>query len=146
MDQSAHEAQLLSLGRLSFLAAHCPLHRNFPARALMRLFVPAINHDCVRFFNNHQDQVCAALIWARLSDEVSERMSLTKTHPPKGIGQAVITFGSLISWHRLTTGGSWPGTSRATRRRSRFISPVWVKGAKYAKWFAVMRRPRGAVR
>ena len=81
-DQSAHEAQLLSLGRLSFLAAHCPLHKTFPASALTRLIVPAINHDCVRFFNNHQDRVCAALIWARLSDEVSERMVFDQV-PPK---------------------------------------------------------------
>ena len=83
-DQEAHQAQLLSLGRLSFLAAHCPLHKNFPAHALTRLFVPAINHDCVRFFNNHQDQVCAALIWARLSDEVSERMVFDQDPPAEG--------------------------------------------------------------
>lgn len=77
------DMQLLSLGRLSFLAAFCPLHRAFPSYALSRLFLPAINHDCVRFFSNEDDQVCAALIWARLSDDVSERMIFDQT-PPEG--------------------------------------------------------------
>lgn len=72
---------VLSLGRLSFLATYCPLHKQFPAAALSRIFVPAINHNCVRFFSNEDDQVCAALIWARLTDEVSERMIFDQVPP-----------------------------------------------------------------
>lgn len=68
------DRQLLSLGRLHFLAAFCPLHRKMPAAWLARIFIPAVNSDCVRFFENDQGQVCAALIWARLTDEVSQRM------------------------------------------------------------------------
>ena len=75
------EAHVLSLGRLSFLAGYCPLHRQFPVSALSRLFIPAINHDCVRFFENEQGNVAAALIWARLSDSVSERMIYDQTPP-----------------------------------------------------------------
>lgn len=76
-----HDPHVLSYGQLSMLASFCPLHRNFPAQALGRLFIPAINFDCVRFFANDQDQVCAALIWARLSDEVSERMVFDQVPP-----------------------------------------------------------------
>ncbi|MCG6903092.1 MAG: toxin-activating lysine-acyltransferase [Rhodobacter sp.] len=76
-----YESQLLSLGRLSYLATYCPLHRQFPTASLARLFVPAINHQCVRFFQNETGQVCAALIWARLSDAVSERMIFDQTPP-----------------------------------------------------------------
>ena len=65
---------MLALGQLHFLAAFCPLHRTFPAAWLARLFIPAVNNDCVRFFKNDQDRVCAALIWARLSNDVAERM------------------------------------------------------------------------
>ena len=57
------------------------MHRRFPAEGLARLFVPAVNNGCVRFFENDAGQVCAALIWARLSDEVSERM-LFEQKPP----------------------------------------------------------------
>lgn len=71
---SESETQLLALGRLSFLAAFCPLHRTFAGAALARIFIPAINNDCVRFFQNEDGQTCAALIWARLSEEVSTRM------------------------------------------------------------------------
>lgn len=72
---------MLSLGRLSFLATYCPLHRQFPAAALANIFIPAINNDCVRFFKNEEDQVCAALIWARLSDSVSQRMIFDQKPP-----------------------------------------------------------------
>jgi cytolysin-activating lysine-acyltransferase len=72
---------MLSFGQLSMLASYCPLHKQFPAQALARLFIPAINHDCVRFFSNEDDQVCAALIWARLSDDVSERMIYDQIPP-----------------------------------------------------------------
>lgn len=71
----------MALGRLSFLASHCPLHRQFPAAALARIFIPAINHDCVRFFENEDGAVAAALIWARLSDEVGARM-VHDSQPP----------------------------------------------------------------
>lgn len=77
----AFDRQCLSLGRLHFLASFCPLHRQFPAAALARLFIPAVNHDCVRFFENDQKQVCAALIWARLTDTVSERMLFDQVPP-----------------------------------------------------------------
>lgn len=70
-----------SLGRLHMLAAYCPLHKRFPAQSLSRLFVPAINHDCVRFFENDSGQICAALLWARLSDEVSARMVFEQIPP-----------------------------------------------------------------
>jgi len=58
------------------------MHRKFPAEGLSRLFIPAINNDCVRFFENDDGHVCAALIWARLTDEVSNRM-VFKREPPK---------------------------------------------------------------
>lgn len=64
--------QLLMLGKLSFLAGFCPVHRKLSTEFLGKLFFPAINHDCVRLFENPQNETCAALIWARLSDEVSE--------------------------------------------------------------------------
>ncbi len=48
---------------------------------MARLFFPAINNDCVRLFKNDDGHVCAALIWARLSDDVSERM-LFEREPP----------------------------------------------------------------
>lgn len=81
MGDGPSEADLLSLGQLAFLAGYCPLHRQFPARALSRLFIPAINHNCVRFFENEQGHVAAALIWARLSDAVSERMIYDQQPP-----------------------------------------------------------------
>lgn len=75
------DAQLLALGKLSYLASYCPLHKRFPGHALASIFFPAINNNCVRFFENEDGDVAAALIWARLTDEVSERM-LFKNAPP----------------------------------------------------------------
>ncbi|MBV1867174.1 MAG: toxin-activating lysine-acyltransferase [Marinosulfonomonas sp.] len=74
MESGASDEHFLSLGRLAFLASHCPLHKQFPAQAVNRIFIPAVNNECVRFFENSNGDVCAALIWARLSDSVSERM------------------------------------------------------------------------
>jgi len=71
-DESAQqqtESQMASFGRLSMLASYCPLHKQFPVQALSR------------FFTNDDDQVCAALIWARLSDEVSQRMIYDQVPP-----------------------------------------------------------------
>lgn len=65
---------LLALGKLHYLATYCPVHRAYPLAALTRLFVPAINHKCVRFFENEEGRTCAALIWARLAPDVSQRM------------------------------------------------------------------------
>lgn len=75
------DSDLLALGKLQYLAAYCPLHSKYPAFALKRLFVPAINNDCVRFFENADGKTCAALIWARLTDEVSERMIYERIPP-----------------------------------------------------------------
>ena len=77
----ANDASFLALGQLAFLASHCPMHKQFPVQAVNRIFVPAVNHDCVRFFQNSTGSVCAALIWARLSDDVSERM-IFEGQPP----------------------------------------------------------------
>lgn len=73
---------IAAFGALSFLAAHCPVHQNFSAAMLRRLFFPAAEHNCVRFFQNTDGIPCAALIWARLSDEVSKRM-VYDNQPPK---------------------------------------------------------------
>ncbi|MGB4788229.1 MAG: toxin-activating lysine-acyltransferase [Lentibacter algarum] len=75
------EKQISALGWLSFLASFCPLHRSYQGGALAEIFVPAINNDCVRFFKNDAGQICAALIWARLSDDVSERMVFERKPP-----------------------------------------------------------------
>ncbi|WP_299351827.1 toxin-activating lysine-acyltransferase [uncultured Shimia sp.] len=75
------ESDLLSIGRLQFLAGYCPLHRQLPAFALARIFHPAINSGCVRFFENEHGKTAAALIWARLSDDVSERMLYERIPP-----------------------------------------------------------------
>ena len=75
------EAHLLALGKLSFLAGFCPLHRRFPGHALTALFVPAVNTGTVRFFEDENGATAAALIWARLTDEVSERMLFDKIPP-----------------------------------------------------------------
>lgn len=48
---------------------------------LSRIFIPAVNNDCVRFFRNDHGLVSAALIWARLSDEVSQRMIFDQVPP-----------------------------------------------------------------
>ena len=61
-------------GALTFLAARCPLHGRYSAAQLNQLFMPAVEHDCVRLFQNADGLPCAALIWARLSPEVSARM------------------------------------------------------------------------
>jgi cytolysin-activating lysine-acyltransferase len=75
------ESSVLALGWLSFLASFCPMHRRFPQEGLSRLFLPAINNDCVRFFRNDDGHICAALIWARLSDDVSQRMIYDQVPP-----------------------------------------------------------------
>ena len=67
-------AQMLTLGKLSFLASFCPLHRTYPGHVLASIFIPAVNNGCVRLFENEQGATAAALIWARLSDDVSARM------------------------------------------------------------------------
>ncbi|MBV7409141.1 toxin-activating lysine-acyltransferase [Maritimibacter sp. DP1N21-5] len=72
---------LMALGKLTFLAAFCPLHKTYPGSALASLFFPAINHGCVRFFEDDNGATAAALIWARLSDEVSERMLFQEIPP-----------------------------------------------------------------
>lgn len=72
---------LLSLGKLQYLATFCPLHSRYPAALLSRLFVPAIDHSCVRFFATDDGRPGAALIWARLSDEVSARMTHDQVPP-----------------------------------------------------------------
>ena len=81
---SARDRQMQALGQLHFLAAFCPLHRKMPGEWLSGLFIPAVNHDCVRFFKNDQGHICAALIWARLSDEVSQRMVYDNVPPEAG--------------------------------------------------------------
>lgn len=76
------DAHITTLGWLNFLASYCPLHQKFSAAMLSQLFAPAINNDCVRLFKNDDGYVCAALIWAQLSDDVSERMVFDRV-PPK---------------------------------------------------------------
>ncbi|KPA22238.1 Hemolysin-activating lysine-acyltransferase HlyC [Shimia sp. SK013] len=68
------DSELLAIGKLQFLASFCPLHQKMPALALARIFYPALNNGCVRFFENEHGKTAAALIWARLSDEVSDRL------------------------------------------------------------------------
>ena len=72
---------IAAFGALSFLAAHCPVHQKYSAAMLRRLFFPAAEHGCVRFFQNEKGVPCAALVWARLSDPVVERM-ITDHKPP----------------------------------------------------------------
>jgi len=62
------------LGCLSFLAARCDLHSRLPLRVLDAIFMPAVEHGCVRLFNNDAGLPCAALIWAKLGDDTSRRM------------------------------------------------------------------------
>ncbi len=57
------DAELLSIGKLHFLASFCPLHQRMPEAALARIFYPALNNGCVRFFENEQGRTAAALIW-----------------------------------------------------------------------------------
>lgn len=68
------DEHLLALGKLSFLAGYCPLHRGYRGSVLASLFFPAVNHGCVRFFKDEGGATAAALIWARLTDKVAERM------------------------------------------------------------------------
>jgi len=75
------ESELLSIGKLQFLASFCPLHQKMPAHALARIFYPALNNGCVRFFENENGHTAAALIWARLSSDVSDRLLRTGTLP-----------------------------------------------------------------
>lgn len=75
------DEHLLMLGKLNYLAAYCSLHRKFPIGLLDRIFFPAVNHDCVRFFENGQSKTCAALIWARLSDDATQAF-LDEQRPP----------------------------------------------------------------
>ncbi|MGR3637048.1 MAG: toxin-activating lysine-acyltransferase [Shimia sp.] len=75
------DSELLSIGKLQFLASFCPLHRQMPALALARIFYPALNNGCVRFFENENGKTAAALIWARLSDDVSDRLLRGGTLP-----------------------------------------------------------------
>lgn len=70
----AMDRQMMSLGQLHFLASYCPVHRAFPVGWTSRIFIPAVNNGCVRFFKNDQGLICAALIWARLPGEASDRM------------------------------------------------------------------------
>jgi len=74
-------AQFEAYGKLSWLASFCPLHQRFSPALLRSFFLPAVTHDCVRFFANEQGTTAAALIWARLSDEVSQRMVFDNRPP-----------------------------------------------------------------
>ncbi|MGR3713169.1 MAG: toxin-activating lysine-acyltransferase [Shimia sp.] len=65
------DAELLAIGKLQFLASFCPLHQQLPAANLARIFHPALNNGCVRFFENEHGQTAAALIWARLDHSAS---------------------------------------------------------------------------
>lgn len=73
--------ELLSLGKLHFLAGFCPVHKHLSAMALARIFHPALSQGCVRFFENDMGKTAAALIWARLSDTVSERLLRDRIPP-----------------------------------------------------------------
>lgn len=75
-----HEA-LSTYGALSLLASQCPLHSTFLQKTLNKIFLPAIEHNSVRIFWTTDKKPCAALIWARLSDEVSQRM-VTENRTP----------------------------------------------------------------
>ena len=75
------DESLLSLGKLQYLATYCPLHSKYPAALLSRLFVPAIDNGCVRFFATSDGRPGAALIWARLSQNVVDRMTHDQVPP-----------------------------------------------------------------
>lgn len=75
------ESELLSIGKLQFLASFCPLHSRMPAAALARIFYPALNNGCVRYFENAEGKTAAALIWARLSKSVSQRLLIKGALP-----------------------------------------------------------------
>ena len=75
------DAQYREYGMLTYLASYCPLHKRYAPDLLRLFFLPAVSHGCVRFFANEAGAVAAALIWARLSDEVSEKM-IFENRPP----------------------------------------------------------------
>lgn len=60
------------LGALAFLAAHCPLHKDWTAARLKTVFEPALKRQAVRIFRNTDGLPCAALVWARLSADVAD--------------------------------------------------------------------------
>jgi cytolysin-activating lysine-acyltransferase len=68
------DEHLLALGKLCFLAGYCALHRGYRGSVLASLFFPAVNHGCVRFFEDENGATAAALIWARLTDAAADRM------------------------------------------------------------------------
>ncbi|TYB83021.1 toxin-activating lysine-acyltransferase [Maritimibacter fusiformis] len=83
------DEHLLALGKLCFLAGFCPLHRGYRGSVLAGLFFPAVNHGCVRFFEDENGATAAALIWARLTDEAADRMLHDRVLP----GEAEWTAG-----------------------------------------------------
>lgn len=58
-------------GALAFLASFCPLHRTWTAARLQGIFAPPAALRFVRIFKNTSGTPCAALLWARLSDDVA---------------------------------------------------------------------------
>ncbi len=75
------QAQFGAYGTLNWLASFCPLHQRYSPALLRSFFLPAVTHDCVRFFANDAGTPAAALIWARLSNEVSQKM-IFDNRPP----------------------------------------------------------------
>jgi len=73
--------QYQDYGTLSYLASYCKLHQRYSPALLRSLFLPAVTHNCVRFFANDDGATAAALIWARLSDDVTEAMIFDSTPP-----------------------------------------------------------------
>mgnify|MGYP001819532013 CR=1 FL=1 len=66
------ETQRLALGRLACRAGFRPLYRRYLGHALAALFIPAINNDTARFFEDENGATAAALIVARPSEELPE--------------------------------------------------------------------------
>ena len=75
------DTQRLGLGRLAFRVGFCPLYRRYSGHALAALFISAINNDTARFFEDENGATAAALILARLSEEVSEQMLIDRIPP-----------------------------------------------------------------
>lgn len=75
------DQQLRDFGTLSYLASYCPLHQQYSPGLLRSLFMPAVTHGCVRFFENEDGVNAAALIWARLSDDASSKMIYDSVPP-----------------------------------------------------------------
>lgn len=73
--------QYQDYGKLSYLASFCKLHQRYSPALLRSLFLPAVTHNCVRFFTNDTGVTAAALIWARLSDDVARDM-IFNSKPP----------------------------------------------------------------